>query len=155
MVFLTAAAAVQPARAQGDPYNCSCVKFVQAKLAAEGYTLPGGVPTAGDYQESWLSGQGWHRVVPPGNGTIPSGGKPMIVVFDPDQKGAYSAGHMALVTSDPWYNYTTQKWVVTVQQDDWNHICVQGPNPASYTFTGIMDGGNWGDLYGINFYVPN
>lgn len=99
-----------------------------------------------------MKSHGWHRVVPPGNGTIPSGGKSMVVIFDPTSKGTDYRGHMALVTSDPTYDYGTKKWVINVRQVDWpyNHC-----EPSDYTFTGVMDGGNWGDLYGINFYVPN
>jgi hypothetical protein len=139
-------------------YNCSCVTYVRITLAAHGVNLPGGPATAGGYQERWMDNHGWHRVRPPGNGTIPSAGKVMVMVWDPNQKGAFASGHMAIVATawavragltrsgrDPWYNYSTRKWNITVLQVDWGGNC----NVSQTTFTG------WGDLYGINFYVPN
>ncbi len=128
---------------RADDYNCSCVTYVRSQTG-----LPGGPNTAGDYQESVMNSFGWHRVQPLNTSTgnmIPSGGKTMIMIWDPNQKGAYGDGHMAITTQDPWYNYNTNQWVVSVQHVDWLGNCgVEGD-----TFT------NWGDLYGINFYVQN
>lgn len=147
-----------------DPYGCSCVTYVRKTLAAQGVILDGGPSTAGGYQESWMDAHGWHRVVPPNNGTIPDGGKPEIVVWDPNQHGASPDGHMAIVVTtwsrsvlgasgeSPWYNYSTKVWNITVLQDDWTEdpsTCT----PAQHLFNNPSQG--WGNLYGVNFYVPN
>ena len=142
-----------------NPYNCSCVTYVRDTLAANGIKLGGGPATAAEYTAKWMSAHGWRRVVPPNNGTIPDGGKPMVVVWDANQKGAFGAGHMAIAVTawsrnhlgasgkSPWYNYHTKKWNIAVLQDDWAtdpSNCV----PAQHPFN------SWGNLYGVNFYVP-
>jgi hypothetical protein len=143
-------------------YNCSCVTYVRDTLASQGITLKGGPSTASGYTEKWMSKHGWRRVVPPNNGTIPAGGKPMVMVWDAKKKGAFGDGHMAIVVTDwsgtylgaigksPWYNYQTKQWNISVLQDDWAadpSTCT----PAQHFFTGT----SWGNLDGVNFYVPD
>jgi hypothetical protein len=143
-------------------YHCSCVTYVRDVLAAHGVQLDGGPTTAGEYQEKWMDAHGWHRVIPPNNGTIPDGGKPMVMVWDAGQKGAFGSGHMAIVVTSwsrehlgasgrsPWYNYETRQWNITVLQDDWK-TDPQQCTPAQHLFSGQQ----WGNLYGVNFYVPD
>jgi hypothetical protein len=152
-----APATVAPAKATSS--DCSCVTYVRDALAAHAVNLPGGPGTAGGYQETWMDQHGWHRVVPPGSGTIPSGGKAMVMVWDANKKSAYGDGHMAIVATawaqqagltqsglDPWYNSSSEKWNIKVLQEDWP---VGQCGVTQTTFTG------WGDLDGINFYIPN
>jgi len=61
---------------------------------------------------------------------------------------------MALVQSAS-YNTSTKKWVITVTHSNWG-----GCGIRTTTFTGVLassslcpSGANWGDLYGVNFYV--
>jgi len=143
-------------------YHCSCVTYVRDVLAAHGVTLDGGPDTASGYQETWMDAHGWHRVIPPNNGTIPDGGKPMVVVWDAGQHGAGPAGHMAIVVTawsrmylgasgkSPWYNYSTGVWNITVLQDDWSTDPITC-TPAQHLFNSPV----WGNLYGVNFYVPD
>lgn len=143
-------------------YNCSCVTYVRDTLASQAIKLDGGPGGASGYTEQWMSKHHWRRVVPPNNGTIPDGGKPMVMVWDAYTKGATSAdGHMAIVVTDwsrthlgasgksPWYNSQTKQWNITVLQDDWSADPINC-TPAQHSFTGT----NWGNLYGVNFYVP-
>lgn len=155
-----------PSAPPGQPehvnYNCSCVTFVRDVLAAQGVMLDGGPATAGQYQEKWMDTHGWHRVIPPNNGTIPDGGEPMVAVWDDNQHGAGPDGHMAIVVTawsrehlgasgrSPWYNYSTKMWNITVLQDDWS-TDPQPCTPAQHLF----DSPPWGNLYGVNFYVPD
>ena len=138
-------------------YNCSCVTYVRDVLAANGVTLNGGPATASGYTEKWMNAHGWHRVKLLNNGTIPDRGKPVVMVWDANKKGAFGAGHMAIVVTawsrtnlgasgkSPWYNHKTKVWNITVMQVDWAGIC----SPAQHFFS------SWGNLSGVNFYVPN
>jgi hypothetical protein len=142
-----------------NPYECSCVTYVRDNLAAQGIDLPGGPATASGYTEKWMRAHDWSRVKPPNNGAIPDASKPMVIVWDANEKGASGAGHMAIIVDawsrkhlsasgkSPWYDRATKKWNITVLQDDWStdpSTCT----PARHLFD------SWGDLYGVNFYVP-
>lgn len=142
----------------GPSYNCSCVTYVRDVLAAQGqgYNLPGGPSTAAGYTPQVMKADGW-SLVTPANGTIPSAGLPMVMVWNANTHGAYGDGHMALVANswavqaglaysgqDPSYNGTS--WSITVLQVDWAGDC----SPAQTTFTGTA----WSNLNGVNFYVP-
>jgi len=143
-----------------NPYNCSCVTYVRDTLASQEITLDGGPATASGYTEQWMNKHGWHRVKPR-NGTIPDGGKSMVMVWDANQKGAYGDGHMAIVVTawarshlgasgkSPWYNYHTKQWNITVLQDDWK-TDPSNCTPAQHLFSGS----SWGNLSGVNFYIP-
>jgi hypothetical protein len=137
-------------------YECSCVTYVRDILAAQDVNLPGGPATAADYTPQWMAENGWSRVTP-ANGTIPSAGLPMVMVWNANTHGAYGDGHMALVADswavqagladsgqDPSYNGTS--WTITVLHADWAGDC----SPAQTTFTGSA----WSNLNGVNFYVP-
>src|SRR3954447_1712753 len=110
-----------------DSYNCSCVTYVRSQTG-----LPGGPAVAADYTEGQMNAFGYHRVVPQAGA---------IFVWDRWQKGAGSAGHMAIINS-AGYNNQTKKWVISVRHVNWAGNC----GVAQATFT-------WGDLYGVNAYV--
>ena len=90
-----------PASAQTSTYqnDCGCVHFVQHYLLDHGMTpLAGGVNTASGYTEGFMRSIGYYRVKPtndPVNNYIPADGA--VMVWDAGQKGAYDAGHMAIV----------------------------------------------------------
>jgi hypothetical protein len=102
-----------------------------------------------------MSRNGWRRVVPPNNGTIPDGASPWSWSGTPTRR-AHSAPDTwrsssltgpgptwAPAASPPWYNYETKQWNITVLQDDWTtypSTCT----PAQHFFTGT----SWGNLYG-------
>ncbi len=113
--------------AAAEDYSCNCVLWVRSQTG-----LPGGPATAAGYTENVMWNDGYQRVSPRGGA---------IMVWDAWQEGAGSAGHMA-ITSGAYYDYGTRKWVITVQHANWG-----GCGIRSTRFT------NWGDLYGINFYV--
>jgi hypothetical protein len=141
-------------------YQCSCVLYVRDTLLAQGIKLAGGPGTAAGYTQSKMHHLGWSHVRLQNNGTFPDGNQPMVAVWDAGAKGAdKGAGHMAIVVNawarewlgakgkSPWYNYRTKQWNITVMQVDWpTGACA----PAGHVFTGPA----WGNLYGVNFYVP-
>lgn len=145
-------------------YYCSCVTYVRDTLAAQGVNLGGGPATASEYTEKWMDAHGWHRVKLPNNGTIPDGNQPMVMVWDANTHGAGSSGHMAIVVNawarnnlgasgkSPWYNYTTKLWNIAVLQDDWSED-PSNCTPAQHLFNNTYQ--HWGELYGVNFYVPD
>jgi hypothetical protein len=144
-------------------YECSCVLYVRDALAAQGVTLPGGPAYAYQYTTAEMQALGWSHVALPGNGTIPDGDMPMVMVWGTNTHGAFGEGHMAIVVNawarvhlgatgkSPWYDYSTKRWNITVLQDDWSEdpsLC----SPAQHLFNNAYQ--DWGNLYGINFYVP-
>ncbi len=111
--------------------SCNCVAYVRSQTG-----LPGGPATAAGYTESWMNAHGYRRIMPQNpriNGAI--------MVWDANQKGARSSGHMAIVAGTPRYNAGTKKWTINVRHANWG-----GCGIRSTPF-------QWGDLYGVNFYV--
>ena len=159
-LLIAAAALVGSARTlAADDYQCSCVVYAEAATGLPaGNSQTGYLPYASSYTETVMNELGWHRVVPPGDGTIPSGGKPMVMVMDAGAKGADPiAGHMAVVQQDPTYDYTAQLWTISVEEVDWPEGSCS-PTPGTFTGRYTTNSGQyvtWGDLYGINFYVPD
>jgi hypothetical protein len=138
-------------------YNCSCVTYVRDALQAQGINLPGGPATAAGYTPQVMEADGF-ALVTPSDGAIPSGGRPMVMVWNANTHGAFGAGHMALVANswavqaglayrgqDPSYN--GRSWTITVLHVDWP---LRHCSPAQTTFTGSA----WSNLNGVNFYVP-
>lgn len=107
--------------------SCSCVTYVRSQTG-----LPGGPANAAGYTESVMNRMGYRKVLPQPRA---------ILVWDAKQKGAYSDGHMAIISSAS-YNAKTKKWVISVRHVNWLGSC----SVRSDTFT-------WGDLYGVNAYV--
>jgi surface antigen len=107
--------------------QCSCVIYVRSRTG-----LPGGPTYAKDYTESKMRSFGYRRVTPTAGA---------IFVWDANQKGAGSAGHMAIIRSAS-YNSKTKKWAITVDHANWG-----GCGIRTTQFT------TWGDLYGVNAYV--
>lgn len=143
-------------------YQCSCVLYVRYTLQAHGINL-GPEPTASAYTQHNMRTLGWSHVTLPNNGAIPDGDQPMVMIFDAGAKGADGHdGHMAIVVNawsrewlgatgkSPWYNYRTKEWNITVMQDDWS-TDPSNCTPAQHLFNRTP----WGNLYGINFYVPD
>jgi hypothetical protein len=145
-------------------YHCSCVTYVRDTLAAQGINLGGGPATASEYTEKWMDAHGWHRVKLPNNGAVPDGNQPMVMVWDANTHGAGNAGHMAIVVNawarkylsasgkSPWYNHNVKRWNITVLQDDWSEDPINC-TPAQHLFNNAYQ--HWGELYGVNFYVPD
>lgn len=120
-----------------NPCNCTwcnCVYYVRCKTG-----LSGGPGTAAGYTESVMNGKGYVRVSPRAGA---------IMVWDANRKGAGPYGHMAIVNSAS-YNNSTKKWVITVTHTDWAGHC----EPTTTRFTGASSQADWGNLYGVNFYV--
>lgn len=105
---------------------CNCVFYVQSRTG-----LPGGPATAAGYTESKMRSFCYHKVNPTAGA---------ILVWDANQKGAYGAGHIAIIRSAS-YNTKTKKWTITVDHANWG-----GCGIRSTSFS-------WGDLYGVNAYV--
>ena len=112
--------------ARADSISCNCVAYVRSQTG-----LPGGPATAAGYTERTMGRFGYRRVAPQSGA---------ILVWDAWQKGAYGAGHMAIITG-AWYNNHLKKWQISVRHADWVACGVRDTN-----FT-------WGDLYGVNAYV--
>lgn len=108
------------------PDPCNCVHYVRSRTG-----LSGGVATAAGYTEKVMNGKGYKRVLPQSGA---------ILVWDANQKGAYSAGHMAIVARAR-YDSQKKKWVITVKHANWG-----GCGIRTTTFT-------WGNLYGVNAYL--
>lgn len=107
--------------------SCNCVYYVRCQTG-----ISGGPSTAAGYRESVMRGKGYVRVKPTAGA---------IIVWDANQKGATSDGHMGIVRSAR-YNTTTKKWEITVTHSNWGGCGVRTSPPFK-----------WGDLYGVNFYV--
>lgn len=105
--------------------NCNCVAYVRSQTG-----LGGGPGTAAGYTEGRMRQLGYRRV-PPAGGTI--------LVWDANQKGAFGAGHIAIVNSAS-YDSRSKKWNIAVRHANWG-----GCGIRTNTFS-------WGDLYGVNAY---
>lgn len=116
--------------------DCSCVYYVLCRTG-----LPGGPNDAADYTESVMKSMGYRRVIPRSNA---------IMVWDRGAKCANAqSGHMSLVRRAV-YNTATKKWNITVDDANWN--------PCQVTTGRVLKSSpcaDWGNLYGVNFYVPN
>jgi len=116
-----------------------CVAYVQEHTNP---SLPGGIATAAGYTESKMKEFGYKRIMPQDEGINGA-----IMVWDANQKGAEGDGHMAIVSGTPNYDNNSKKWSITVQHSNWD--MKDHPQPCIKTTTFNQ----WGDLYGINFYV--
>jgi hypothetical protein len=129
MTAQTAATKVNASTSSQQQVSCSCVLYVRSRVPS----LPGGPQFAKDYTQSKMSTFGFKKVNPTAGA---------ILVWDANQKGAGSMGHIALIRSAS-YDTKTKKWIITVDQANWGTACSITTNSK---FT-------WGDLYGVNAYV--
>jgi hypothetical protein len=114
------------ATASAADISGNCVLYVQSQTG-----LSDGPATAAGYTEKVMNSKGYRKVNPQAGA---------ILVWDAWQKGAYGAGHMAIITGAN-YNNKTKQWIITVRHANWG-----GYGIRSTTFT-------WGDLYGVNAYI--
>lgn len=115
--------------------SCNCVYYVRNRTG-----LCGGAGTAAGYTERFMNGQNYVRVSPRAGA---------IMVWDANKKCATSAGHIAIVRSAA-YNSRTRKWEIRVDHANWGGCGIR----TNHLVTSSCSSANWGDLYGINFYVP-
>jgi hypothetical protein len=118
-------------RPQADP--CSCVVYVRSRTG-----LCGGLLYAYQYTETEMWNRGYKRVTPRAGA---------IMVWDRGAKCASrTAGHMSICRSAT-YNSTTKKWVIYVDDANWGGCGIR-LNRLTSTCA------DWGNLWGVNFYVP-
>jgi hypothetical protein len=114
--------------------GCSCVHYVRCRQSA----LTPGPGTGGGYTATQMKNRGFKPVDP---AKAKAGA---VVVWAPNQKGAYGAGHIALLSSTPKYDAKKKKWTVTVNHGNWpSNQCREGSNTFS----------SWSDLKGLGFYT--
>lgn len=123
--------------AEADAVSCSCVLYVRSRTGLSGTGNPNS--GAADYTESVMWSKGYKRVSPRAGA---------IMVWDRGAKGCNGqAGHMSLVRSAN-YDNGTKKWVITVDDANWV------PCQITVGRLATNNGANWGDLWGINCYIP-
>jgi len=89
-----------------------------------------------------MSSYGYRKLTSPQAGAI--------MVWDRGAKCAGSAaGHMSLVTSAS-YNTRTKKWEIRGDDANWGSCGIRN---RLFTDPVYCRSANWGDLYGVNFYV--
>ncbi len=104
---------------------------------AGGLGYPAARPRLADYTERVMNSKGYVRVSPRAGA---------IMVYDRSAKCASSCcGHMALVRSAT-YNSTTKKWAIYVDDANWGSCGIR-----QNRFAGTC--ADWGNLWGVNFYV--